>query len=299
MAEAHDVLVTGGAGEIGSRLVRRLALAGHRVRALALPGDANLGRLDGSGAAVVEGDITRPATLGPAFHGVHTVYHLAAVLLVEDPGLFERVNIEGTRNVVRAAEEHGVRHLIHVSSASVVYPHSTPYSRSKRAGETCVRQSGLTWTIVRPTLVYERGGGLEFKTFADFVTRYPVVPLVGDGRARKAPVHAADLIDGLLAICDNPQAHGKLYNLSGGETLTVRELARLVLRRRGLRRPVVGVPLPVCRLAAAALGRATGRSMLMRHTLAGLTQHADLDHTGATRDLGYNPVGIREGITRD
>ena len=298
MSETLSVLVTGGAGEIGSRLVRRLVRAGHRVRALVLPHDPQRWRLDGLGCEVVQGDITRPHTLAPAMAGVHTVYHLAAVLLVEDPRLFVRVNIEGTRNVVHAAERAGVAHLIHVSSASVVYADSTPYSRSKKEGEAIVRGSGLSWTLVRPTLVYERGGGLEFKTFADFVTRYPVVPLVGDGRARKSPVHAEDLIEGLLAICDNPRAHGKLYNLCGGETLTIRELARLVLARQGLRRPMVSVPLPMCRMVAALVGRLTGRSMLMRHTLAGLTQDADLDRGEAARDLGYSPVGIYEGIAR-
>jgi hypothetical protein len=58
------------------------------------------------------------------------------------------------------------------------------------------------------------------------------------------------------------------------------------------------VPVPLCRLAAAVVGRVTRRPMLMRHTLAGLTQDADLDRSEAARDLGYNPVGIRQGIYR-
>jgi len=292
--ERLSILVTGGAGEIGSRLVRRLVEDGHHVRALVLPGDPGRARLED--CEIAEGDVTRPETLGPALAGIHTVYHLAAVLLVEEPELFVRVNIEGTRNLVLAARDAGVEHFIHVSSASAVYPRSTPYSRSKRVGERIVRSSGLTWTIVRPTLVYERGGGLEFRTFAEYVARFPVVPLVGDGRARKNPVHADDLVHGLLAICGNPVTHSKLYNLCGGEVLSVRELAELVLARRGRRRPVIPVPLPLCRIAAALYGRLGGRAMLMRHTLAGLTQDADLDSRSAVRDLGYNPRGIRQGL---
>jgi nucleoside-diphosphate-sugar epimerase len=293
-----SILVTGGAGEIGCRLVRRLAAAGHRVRALVLPNDPRAAVLDGIHCEVALGDVTRPETLGAALEGIHTVYHLAAVLLVEEERLFTRVNVEGTRHVAEAAREAGVEHLIHISSASVVYPRSTPYSRSKRAAEEVVRRSGLRYTIVRPTLVYEAGGGLEFKTFADFVTRYPVVPLVGDGRALKNPVHADDLIEGLLAICGNTAAVGQLYNLCGGEEISIREMAELVLRRRGLRRPLVPLPLPLCRLAGAVVGLVTGRSMLVRHTLAGLTQDANLDRSAARRDLGYDPVGIREGIAR-
>jgi NADH dehydrogenase len=293
-----SILITGGAGEIGSRLTRRLSEAGHAVRVLVLPDDPRESLLEGIDCTTVVGDVTRPETLEPALSGVHTVYHLAAVLLVEDERLFQRVNVEGTRNMVQAARRAGVEHFVHVSSASVVYPRSTPYSRSKRQGEAIVRESELRHTVVRPTLVYERGGGLEFKTFADFVTRWPVVPLIGDGRARKNPVHADDLIDGMAALCNNPGAHGKLYNLCGGEVVTMRELAELVLEHRGLRRPLLPVPVPLCRLAAAVVGRVTRRPMLMRHTLAGLTQDADLDRSEAARDLGYNPVGIRQGIYR-
>jgi len=294
----QKILVTGGAGEIGSRLVRRLTAAGHRVRVLALPDDARPRLLRDVPCEIVLGDVTRPETLGPAGEGIHTLYHLAAVLLVEQERLFEEVNVAGTRNVVRAALSAGVEHLIHVSSASVVYPRSTPYSRSKHAGEQIVRQSGLPHTIVRPTLVYEAGGGLEFRTFAEFVLRWPVVPLIGDGSARKNPVHADDLIDGLLAICGNPAAYGKLYNLCGGEEITIREMAELVLRQHGLHRPLLPLPTALCRAAAVVVGRVTRRPMLMRHTLAGLTQDANLDRTGAARDLGYNPIGIREGIRR-
>ena len=292
------VLVTGGAGEIGSRLVRQLVRAGHTVRALALPDDPGLDRLRDVPCDLVLGDITRPETLGSAFDGVHTVYHLAAVLLVERADLFAQVNVEGTRNVVHAARAAGVQHLIHVSSASVVYPRSTPYSRSKRDGEQIVREGGVPCTIVRPTLVYDGDGGLEFKTFAEFVTRWPIVPLVGQGRALKNPVHADDLIRGLLAICGNPRAPGRLYNLCGGEPLSVRQMARLVLEQHGLRRPMLPVPLPLVHVMAMIVGRLQRRPMLMEHTLAGLTQDADLDPSSARADLGYNPVGMRQGIRR-
>lgn len=281
---------------IGSRLARELAARGHAVRALALPGDPAADRLGGT-CRVVHGDLTRPRDLAPALEGVHTVYHLAAALLAEDPGLFTRVNVEGTRNLVQAAAVAGVRHFVHVSSASVVYPHTTPYSRSKRAGEAIVRaEPRFEHTIARPTLVFERGGGLEFRLFVDHVCRYPVVLLPGDGSARKSPVHADDLIQGLAAMVGNPVTFGRTYNLCGGETVTIRDLARLVLAHEGKRKPTVTLPAGLCRLAAAVVGRVTGRELLAGHTLAGLTQDADLDPSTAREDLGYRPRGVQESL---
>ena len=290
------ILITGAAGEIGSRMVRRFHSQGHAVRALVLPADPLAARL-GDAAQIHFGDVTKPETLGPAFAGVEIVYHLAAVLLCEKAQLFQAVNVEGTRHVAAAAEAAGVRHLIHISSASVVYPHTTHYSRSKRQAEdiiTACRQ--VHWTLVRPTLVYDRDGGLEFKLYADFVKRFPVVPLVAGGRARKSPVHVDDLLSGLLAMAGNPVTFGKTYNLSGGETVTLRELAELMLQRLGLSKPMLPVPASLCRMGARIWSALHRQPLLMEHTLAGLTQNADLDHSAATQDLGYRPIGVRQGI---
>jgi NADH dehydrogenase len=293
-----QILITGAAGEIGSRMANSFRDRGHTVRALVLPDDALAARL-GDGIEICRGDVTRPETLGPAFSGVDVAYHLAAVLLCEDAGLFHRVNVQGTRNVVEAAEAGGARHFVHVSSASVVYPNTTHYSRSKREAEDVVTACRrMRWTVVRPTLVYDREGGLEFKLYADFVKRFPIVPLVAGGRARKRPVHVDDLLNGLLAIAGNPVAFGKTYNLSGGDSVTLRELAELMLERAGARKPMLGLPASVCSVAARAWGALNRRALLMEHTLAGLTQDADLDPSDAVRELGYRPIGVREGLRR-
>jgi nucleoside-diphosphate-sugar epimerase len=271
---------------------------GHAVRALVLPGDPLSSRL-GDGVSIHTGDVTKPETLAAAFASVDIVYHLAAILLGEKAELFQAVNVEGTRNVVVAAEAAGVKHLVHISSASVVYPNTTHYSRSKRQAEDIVKASQkVKWTIVRPTLVYDGEGGLEFKMYADFVRRYPVVPLVAGGKAKKRPVHVADLMSGLLAMAGNPVTFGKTYNLSGGETVTLRELALLMLERRGLRKPMLSIPVGLCEIAARVWGALNRRPLLMEHTVAGLTQDADLDPSLAMQDLGYRPIGVREGMRR-
>ena len=292
------ILITGAAGEIGSRMAHWFHQQGHRVRALVLPGDPLVSRL-GDAAEIHHGDVTKPATLAGAFVGVDVVYHLAAVLLCEKAELFRAVNVEGTRNVVAAAEAAEVGHLIHISSASVVYPSTTHYSRSKQQAEDIVRAcKGTHFTLVRPTLVYDGDGGLEFKLYSDFVKRYPVVPMVAGGRARKSPVHVDDLLSGLLAMAGDPVTFGKTYNLSGSETVTLRELARLMLEKQGLSKPMLTIPAGLCRIAARVWGALNRRPMLMEHTIAGLTQDADLDHSLATQDLGYQPIGVRAGILR-
>jgi NADH dehydrogenase len=293
------VLITGAAGEMGRRLVRRLIDEGWAVRGLVLPGDPLRFELEAWGCEVREGDVRAPATLAAAMVGVTTVVHCAAVILPREPAVLDAVNHLGTVHVVRAAAEAGVAHIIYVSSASVTYPRLTPYGRSKLQAEHAVRaETRLASTIVRPTLVYDRTGGEEFMLFLRFLQRFPVVPLIGDGTARKSPVRADDVVDGLARMVGNPVCHGKTYNLSGGESITIEELGRLLLALHGQTRPIVHVPVWFYRIVTALLGALMDRPPITQYGVTGFINHADLDCGEAGRDLGYRPVGAREGIAR-
>jgi nucleoside-diphosphate-sugar epimerase len=289
------VLVTGAAGVMGSRLVRLLGQHGWQVRGLVMPGDPLRARIEGA-CEIVEGDLADPAALARACQDVELVYHLAAVILSPDPTVFDRVNRDGTAHVVTAAVAAGVQHLVYVSSASVVYPRRTRYAQSKLEAEEIVRAASLRHTIVRPTLVYDESGGQEFRLFLDYLRRFPVVPFVGPGQARKRPVFSGDVVDGLLRIAGNARAHGKTYNLSGGEAIPIGEMARLMLEHHGLRKRFLHLPVALCRAVAAAMSAVLADPPLNHYTIAGMINDADLDPAEAMRDLGYAPRGVRAGF---
>ena len=291
------VFVSGASGVLGSRLVHRLTGAGFPVRALVKPDDPWLGRLAGTGCEFWRGDIQDPKCLAGAFAGVGTVFHLAAVILSPDPSAFERINTGGTANMVAAAAESGARHFVYVSSASVVYPKLTLYAQAKLAGETLVKnERRFAHTIVRPTLVYDENGGQELLLFWEMLKRFPIVPLVGGGRARKRPVFAGDIVEGLFRIADNPKAHGKTYNFSGSEAITLRELGELMLATAGLRKHFVAIPTPLCRLVARVLTLIDPNHPFSPQAVAGLCNDADLPPDAAVADLGFQPLGVRAGL---
>jgi NADH dehydrogenase len=134
--------------------------------------------------------------------------------------------------------------------------------------------------------------------FLRYLKRFPVVPFIGAGRALKRPVWSGDVVDGLLRLCGNPVSHGKTYNLSGGEAIEIIELARLMLRHHGGERPFVSLPVSLCRALSRVLGAVMRRPPLNRYVIAGMINDADLNPGEATRDLGYRPLGIREGLAR-
>lgn len=282
------VLVTGGAGVVGRALCRELLKRGVCVRVLSLPGDSLVQSLPPS-VEVAYGNVADYESIRPAFDGVDCVFHLAAILLSNDADAFEKINAGGTRNVVSACQDAGVRRLLYVSSISVTYPVLTPYGASKLAGEAAVKDSGLEWTIVRPTLVIGDGGGVEFRMFADFVCKFPVYPMPGGGVSKKRPVRSVDLVKGIAAAGLTRDAVGKAYALAGPEVMTMAEMARRVLKQAGLRHWMVPLPWWLARMLAVFKNRIGGRRVSAEQALAGFLYDAVPDIENAEKDLDYHP----------
>ena len=291
------ILVTGGLGVMGTALVKGLIEKGNKVRVIDIPNHPHPHRLDGTGAEIVLADVTDPKAIEAAFEGVETIYHLAAVLISPDASIFEKVNVGGTRNMVEGGLRCGAKHFIFVSSISVTYPSTTPYSLSKRACEKIVKeQTGMKWTIIRPSLAYNEHGGQEFMMYLDFLKKFPVVPFIGDGKAIKNPVHVDDLMRGFLAVPNNPNAYGKTYAFCGSEEISIEELGRLMLKHHGISKPFFHIPLPVCKLIASVMGATMKNPPLSWNAIAGITQNANPDWSDAKVDIGYNPIGVRAGL---
>jgi NADH dehydrogenase len=159
-------------------------------------------------------------------------------------------------------------------------------------------QSEMNWTIVRPTLAYNENGGQEFVMFMNALLRFPVVFLVGRGQAIKNPVWVDDLIQGFVKLPGNEKAFNKIYAFCGSEEISVRELAKLILELRNRKSWLIPVPVWVCKTIASVAGRFTTRPPLTWNGILGLTQNASPDWSQAQRDLGYNPIGVRQGLRR-
>ncbi|MBU1234833.1 MAG: NAD-dependent epimerase/dehydratase family protein [Proteobacteria bacterium] len=293
------ILVTGGAGVVGSRLVRRLCDKGYQVRVLTLPNDPAIANLEGLPCEIFEADVTDSISLAGVCAGVDTVFHLAAIIITNNDENYWRINYQGTKNMVETALESGVKHFILVSSAAVHDPSSSEYARSKKdAEELLLQQKGLQPTITRPSLVYEKGGGQEFMLFWESLKKWPVIPFIGKGGGMKNPVYAEDLITALAAIPYNRNSFGKIYNLTGGGALTMLELTRLLLRHQGRRKVIVHLPLSLCYLLALIFEKIMKKPLLTRYGISRIEADANEDNSEARRDLGYVPITFEEGLQR-
>ena len=241
------VLVTGGAGFIGRRLVPALRARGKPVRVLAREAETV------EGAEVVVGDVTRPETLPAALAGVDAVIHLVAILQGK-PEDFDRVIAGGTRNVVEAAREAGVRRFVYQSALGLNEEsrETIPYYRGKWAAEQAVTGSGLEYVIVRPSFVFSGEGG-AFPMFARLAKRAPLTPIVGSGEQRIQPVWIDDMVEVLARAVDEPDAANRTFDLGGPDALDWNEFWARLKQALGVRRPSVHVPMGLMRLQAPLL----------------------------------------------
>jgi UDP-glucose 4-epimerase len=252
------VLVTGGAGFIGSHLVDALVAAGARVRVL---DDFSSGRRENLAAAgarveVVEGDVCDERALDRALAGADTVMHLATRCLrlsLSDPEDVHRVNSHGTLRLLLAARRHGARRVVYVSSSEVygsgvTVPMSedhpldptTVYGATKLAGElytqAMTRSFGLPTIVVRPFNTY--GPRAHFEgVYGEVIPRFTVRllngrrPVIfGDGLQTRDFTYVGDTVRGLVAAASVREATGRVFNLARGEEVTVRRLAELLAK---------------------------------------------------------------------
>jgi len=240
---------------VGGEVIRRLVAAGHEVRALARASARARAAQFPPGVTRAEGDALDP-DLEKHLGGIDAVVHLVGIIREAPPAVtFERLHFEVTANALRAMKAAGVSRIVHMSALGAGPDSTTGYFKTKWRAETMVRESGLRWTVMKPSVIF--GPGDEFlNMLSDQVRKLPVVPVIGDGRYRLQPVAVADVAEGFARALALPSAEGRAFEIGGPREYTYNELLDAVARRTGRRPPVkVHVPLALMRPVIRALER--------------------------------------------
>jgi UDP-glucose 4-epimerase len=298
------VLVTGGAGFIGSNLVRALLERGDEVRVLDNFSTGSRANLEGLGVEVVEGELRSYERVHNATRRAEVVYHLGALgsvpRSVQDPLTSNAVNVEGTMNVLLAARDEGVRRVVFASSSSVYGAQSelpmteslradpiSPYGVAKLAAERyCVSFSRVYESFEAVVLRYFNVFGPRQSPHSQYAAMVPLfitaiaggepVTVYGDGEQSRDFTYVDNVVEATILAADADGASGRIFNVAAGSPATVNAMAE-------------------------AIGRVCGRPVERRFEprRPGDIRDSWADLGQAREVLGYEPsVGLDEGLQR-
>lgn len=311
-------LVTGATGKIGNAVARQLAERGDEVVAL-VRNPAKARELLPSGVELGRGDVSDPASLRKAAEGIDAAFNCMGLFeqWFADPGVFDRINAEGARNVVAAAREAGAKRVVHTSTFDVFhapqggtvseaevanYPKDTAYERSKQLAERLVleeAENGIEVVIANPASVYGPGPwhatGMDRAIRDAIRRRLPATPPGG-----MTLVFAEDVARGHLAAFDRGKP-GERYILADGYA-PMREVLRLAVAEAGRGWVPPAIPLRVARGMAGA-GEAVSRvikqpPLLGKGQLTFLMWQARASNERARTELGVEFTTLPEGVAR-
>jgi uncharacterized protein YbjT (DUF2867 family) len=246
------VVVFGGAGFLGRRLVRRLTAEGMTVRVAVRhpdPARIELRPIGLDRVTVVPADVREQASVAAAIAGADAVVNTVSAYVEKGGVTFEAVHVQGAQTVAREAVAAGVARLVLVSGIGADADSGSPYIRARGRGERVVRQTFPEATIVRPGAMFGPGDAL-FGTLAELARLLPILPLIGGGRTRLQPVFVEDVAEAVASILTDPGTVGQTYELGGPAVYTLGDLVRFTLRVTGKRRLLMSLPFRMAEIQA-------------------------------------------------
>jgi len=231
----EKILITGSRGDLGKNIISRLK-------------ENNLHYVGMSRKKFVEnevtGDLCDYESLRQATKGVNIVVHCAALQSGSKKDIY-KVNVKGTENLIRACKENKVKGFIFISSFDSKF--NNAYGKSKRLGEKILKDSGLNFVIIRPTVIYGKGFKKNIAKLVDFIKKYPLVPVVG-GNNLYQPVRADDISEIVVQIIKKNKFTCKEYFAAGKDIVSMRQLIDLIESKIGRKTIKINIPSLLLRL---------------------------------------------------
>jgi uncharacterized protein YbjT (DUF2867 family) len=289
------ILVTGGTGYIGGRLLKALEAGRRPVRCLARRPDFLQARV-GPGTEVVAGDCLDRSTLRSAMAGVHTAYYL--VHSMGSAGKFEEQDRIAAQNFAEAARESGVQRIIYLGGLGEVSPSLSSHLRSRQEVGQLLRQSGLPVIEFRASIVIG-SGSLSFEMIRALVQRLPVMICPRWVSVKAQPIAIEDVVEYLAQALDLPLDGNRVFEIGGADQVSYGDIMREYAKQSGLRRVMISVPVLTPRLSSLWLGLVTPiYARVGRKLIDSLRNPTLVKNPSALETFPIRPRGLREAIER-
>ncbi len=218
------IFITGGTGFVGTAMVNKLLEKGHSLKLLSKSQVIAEPKKEEKKEIFI-GDVTDPKSFYGKMDGCDAVIHLVGIFRdFPSQGItFEKLHFEATKNIVEETKKAGIKRYLHMSAIGVSADSKSEYKQTKYKAEIYVKNSGLTYTIFKPSVIVGKNDK-SINMFADMIRNSPVFPIIGDGKYRFQPVALENVIDGFVNSLEMPISYNKAYNIGGPIQYTYNEL---------------------------------------------------------------------------
>ncbi|QDG75812.1 complex I NDUFA9 subunit family protein [Labrenzia sp. PHM005] len=246
-----DVIVLGGTGFLGHRVVRKLLERGHSVAVgTRFPEKiARHSKIWGREVRPVKVDLLNDEVLSRALDGAGTVINCIGFYVETRDQTFWDVHVDAACKIADAVEASGTCKLIHISGIGASPMARSAYVRARGEGDEAVRSACANTIILRPSVLFSRSGAF-FGDLDAIIRMLPIVPLFGTGGTRLQPVFVGDVAEAICEAADQTDNSGAIYELGGPDVFSYREIVTRLAARSGRRRLLLPVPFPIWWLLA-------------------------------------------------
>ena len=290
------ILVTGANGYVAGYVLRQLSEnhAAEKVRAL-VRSQSQFARIQSLGMQPMLGDVTDPSSLDAAMQGVNSIIHLAAVNRDRGAVTMERVNQQGTINVVDAAKKAGAKHIITVVGLGASASKPYPLAKTQGVGVDHIVNSGIRYTVLEASVVF--GSGDEFlNTLAGLARVPPFMVVPGDGKSRFQPIAAKDVAACAVKSLSLPSVANKRLQICGGEVMTLEQIIDAILAQMKLSRIKIHMPVPILKIAVNLMDKLLPKPPVTPSLLAQLGVDNIATDNATEKIFGVKPLSLRENI---
>ncbi len=301
-ASGGAIAINGATGYIGTHAADALIRQGEKPVCLVRdPGSRDANLLASLGAKVVPADAqATDGRLADALAGCDRLLHLIGSIAPPKGTRLEDLQTGTARRYLEAARQAGVRKVVMVTALGCGPDAASEYHRTKWLAEEALRESGLGWVVLRPSLVVGRTVGHRdsklVRRYLDLIANKPRVPLVLGGRSRVQPIAVADLAQAIVKVLMESRWDQQTMQIAGKDKLSTRDFVGELMRGQGEKKDFISIPGPLAWLAAAACEAIQTVPLLSKDQI----RIARIDGTIADNDLvnqlGIDPVSLREAL---
>jgi len=277
----NRIFLTGATGFIGRELINKIN-GKYKITCLVRK-TSDIEDLKKYAVNFIEGDMLDKNSFEMSQDSIDIVIHLATSHI----GGNEQLNLQGSNNIIEFCKEKKIKRIIYISSMAVKRDILDEYGAIKLQIEELIKQSGLDYTILRPSMIYSNKNlGIITKTF-----NFPfIIPIIGNGHYRINPVYIDDLIKAIEKSIESKVPIKKEYDIAGGESMSFNELVKISMIRFKMKKLIIHIPLKLCILIFKIV------PIVSVEAIKGINQDTNADISSLKKDLKIIPISFREGV---